>query len=80
MGETREFVQAGALASYGTSFPKMYQRAALYVDKVLKHSKPAELPVEQPTEFEFAINVQTAKALGITIPASVLARATELIQ
>ena len=76
----REFVAAGGLIAYAVNYPDLYFRFARYVDKIFKGSNPGELPVEQPSKFELVINIKTAKALGLTIPQSLLLRADELIQ
>jgi putative ABC transport system substrate-binding protein len=76
----KEFVDAGGVMSYGPNLADMYQRAATYVDKILKGAKPAHLPVEQPIKFEFIINLKAAKEIGLTIPPDVLARATKIIR
>jgi len=78
--DERLFVVAGGLFSYGSSFIDTYQRSAIYVDKILKGAKPAEMPIQQPTKFEVVINLKTAKALGLTVPNSLLLRADEVIQ
>jgi putative ABC transport system substrate-binding protein len=76
----REAIDAGGLMYYGADPADSYRRVAYFVDKILKGAKPAELPVEQPTKFEFVINLKTAKQIGLTIPSEVLARANRLIK
>jgi len=80
MYDDRIFVEAGGLMSYGTNTLDVYRRAATYVDKILKGTKPADLPVEQPTKFEFVITLKTATQIGLTIPQTVLMRADRVIK
>jgi ABC-type uncharacterized transport system substrate-binding protein len=76
----REYVEAGGLLSYGPNYADLFRRAGNYVDKILRGAKPGEMPVEQPTKFDLVVNLTTAKALGLTVPATLLARADEVIE
>ena len=80
MHGVREYVEAGGLMSYGPNFPDLFRRAAEYVDKILRGAKPADIPVEQPTKFDLVVNLTTAKALGLTMPPTILALADEVIE
>jgi putative ABC transport system substrate-binding protein len=80
MHGSRENVEVGGMMSYGPNFPDLFRRAADVVDKILRGAKPADIPVEQPTKFDLVVNLVTAKALGLDIPAALLARADEVIE
>jgi putative tryptophan/tyrosine transport system substrate-binding protein len=80
MHSFREYVESGGLMSYGPNFPDLFRRAADYVDKILRGSKPGDIPVEQPTKFDLVVNLITAQAIELTLPPNVVARANEVIE
>ena len=77
---SQEYVDAGSLVGYGADFPSLFRRAADYVDRIVKGARPRELPIEQPTKFELAVNLKTAKALGLTLPPPLLAQADRIVR
>jgi putative ABC transport system substrate-binding protein len=77
---SREYIEAGGMMSYGVNWPDLFRRSAEYVDKILRGAKPADIPVEQPTKFDLVVNQTTARALGLNVPSTILARADEVIE
>jgi len=80
MYASKEFVETGGLISYGVSYRALYRRAAAYIDKIFKGARPADLPVEQPTQFELVVNLKTARIIGLTFPQSIFLRADEVVE